>query len=162
MSGMKRIFLATLRRSVSLAMPYVARLTRPLTMGVRAMVLDGEGRICLIRHSYVAGWHMPGGAIEPGETAGEALARELWEETGLTLQGEPELFALYLNRRWSARDHVALYLIRAFEVTGHRPSPREILEHGFFPLDALPEGTTGPTRRRITEVVQATRPDPYW
>ena len=48
---MKRIFLATLRRSVSLAMPYVARLTRPLTMGVRAMVLDGEGRICLIRHS---------------------------------------------------------------------------------------------------------------
>ena len=159
---MKQIFLATLRRSVSLAMPYVARLTRPLTMGVRAMVLDGEGRICLIRHSYVAGWHMPGGAIEPGETAGEALARELWEETGLTLQGEPELFALYLNRRWSARDHVALYLIRAFKVTDHRPDPREILEHGFFPLDALPEGTTGPTRRRIAEVVHATRPDPYW
>ena len=159
---MKRILLATLRRSVSLAMPYVARLTRPLTMGVRAMVLDGEGRICLIRHSYVAGWHMPGGAIEPGETAGEALAREMWEETGLTLQGEPELFALYLNRRWSARDHVALYLIRSFEMTDHRPDPREILEHGFFPFDALPEGTTGPKRRRIAEVVHATRPDPYW
>jgi 8-oxo-dGTP pyrophosphatase MutT (NUDIX family) len=105
---MRRLLQAAIRKSISRAMPYVARVVRPLTMGVRAMVLDGEGRICLIRHSYVAGWHMPGGAIEPGETAGEALARELWEETGLALQGEPELFALYLNRRWSARDQGAL------------------------------------------------------
>lgn len=159
---MRRLFQATVRKTISRAMPYVARVTRPLTMGVRAMVLDGEDRICLIRHSYTAGWHMPGGAIEPGETAGEALARELWEETGLALQGEPALFALYLNRRWSARDHVALYLIRSFEATDHRPDPREILEHGFFPLTTLPEGTTGPTRRRIAEVLQATQPDPHW
>jgi 8-oxo-dGTP pyrophosphatase MutT (NUDIX family) len=151
-----------LRSLISRAMPLVARLTRPLTMGVRAMVLDGEGRICLIRHSYVAGWHMPGGAIEPGETAGAALERELWEETGLQAQGTPELFALYLNRRWSARDHVALYLLRQFEATDHRPSPREILEQGFFPLDALPEGTTGPTRRRIAEVLERRPPDPFW
>lgn len=159
---MRRLFQATVRKTISRAMPYVARVTRPLTMGVRAMVLDGEDRICLIRHSYTAGWHMPGGAIEPGETAGEALARELWEETGLALQGEPALFALYLNRRWSARDHVALYLIRSFEATDHRPDPREILEHGFFPLTALPESTTGPTRRRIAEVLDATQPDPHW
>ena len=143
-------------------MPYVARLTRPLTMGVRAMVLDEQGQICLIRHSYVAGWHMPGGAIEPGETAAEALVRELWEETGLELQGTPELFALYLNRRWSARDHVALYLVRNFQPTNHRPSPREILEVGFFPLTALPPGTTGPTQRRIVEVLQGGKPDPHW
>ena len=159
---MKRFLVATLRATVSRAMPYVARITRPLTMGVRAMVLDGEGRVCLIRHSYVAGWHMPGGAIEPGETAAEALARELWEETGLALQGTPELFGLYLNRRWSARDHVAVYIIRAFEQTDHRPSPREILEVGFFPLDALPEGTTGPTRRRLAEVLERRAPTPHW
>ena len=59
---MKRLFQAALRKTISRALPYVARVTRPLTMGVRAMVLDGEGRVCLIRHSYVAGWHMPGGA----------------------------------------------------------------------------------------------------
>jgi 8-oxo-dGTP pyrophosphatase MutT (NUDIX family) len=155
---MKRI----LQKAVSRAMPYVARVTRPLTMGVRAMVLDGQGQICLIRHSYTAGWHMPGGAIEPGETAGEALVRELWEETGLALEGRPELFALYLNRRWSQRDHVALYLVRSFRQTEHRPSPREILEFGFFPLVDLPEGTTAPTRRRIAEVLDAGQPDPHW
>ena len=96
---MKKLFQDAIRKSVSRAMPFIARLTRPLTMGVRALVLDGEGRIYLIRHSYTAGWHMPGGAIEPGETAAEALARELWEETGLKLQEEGALFALYLNRR---------------------------------------------------------------
>ena len=159
---MKRFFVATLRATVSRAMPYVARLTRPLTMGVRAMVLDGQGRVCLIRHSYVAGWHMPGGAIEPGETAAQALARELWEETGLAMQGAPELFGLYLNRRWSARDHVAVYVIRAFEQTDHRPDPREIIDVGFFPLDALPEGTTGPTRRRLAEVLERDEPTPHW
>ena len=159
---MKRLFQDAIRKSVSRAMPFIARLTRPLTMGVRALVLDGGGRIYLIRHSYTAGWHMPGGAIEPGETAAEALARELWEETGLKLQEEGALFALYLNRRWSARDHVALYVVRTFERTDHRPNPREILEGGFFPLDALPDGTTGPTRRRIDEVLQARQPDPHW
>lgn len=159
---MKRLFQAALRKTISRAMPYVARVSRPLTMGVRAMVLDGQGQICLIRHSYVAGWHMPGGAIEPGETAGEALVREVWEETGLRLVGEPALFALYLNRRWSNRDHVALYVVRTFEPTDHRPSPREILEMGFFPLEALPEGTTGPTRRRIAEVLKGEPPTPHW
>jgi 8-oxo-dGTP pyrophosphatase MutT (NUDIX family) len=151
-----------LQKAISRTMPYMARLTRPLTMGVRAMVLDGQGQICLLRHSYTAGWHMPGGAIEPGETAGEALMRELWEETGLALEGTPELFALYLNRRWSQRDHVALYLVRDFRQTDHRPSPREILEFGFFPLANLPEGTTAPTRRRIAEVLGAGTPDPHW
>ena len=159
---MKQIIRNTLRTSVSRAMPYIARLSRPLTMGVRAMVLDGQGQICLIRHSYTEGWHMPGGAIEPGETSGEALVRELWEETGLAPEGKPELFALYLNRRWSQRDHVALYLVRSFRQTDHRPSPKEILEYGFFPLAGLPESTTAPTRRRIAEVLEAGEPDPYW
>ena len=57
------------------------RYRHALTLGVRAIVLDENRRVLLIKHSYVGGWHFPGGGIEPRETVGEALARELEEES---------------------------------------------------------------------------------
>src|ERR1700688_93230 len=68
------------------------RFSRGLTLGVRAVVIDGSGRVFLIVHSYVPGWHLPGGGVEIGETAAVALARELREEGNIELAEQPTLF----------------------------------------------------------------------
>ena len=159
---MKTLARRALAQTVRFALPLVARVTRPLTMGVRAMILDAEGRVCLVRHSYVPGWHMPGGAVEPGETLQQALLREVHEETGLAVRGHPRLFGVYLNEAMAKRDHVAVYVVRAFSQTDRRPSRLEVVDHGFHPLDALPPDTTGPTQRRLAEVLEGRAPDHLW
>ena len=85
-----------------------------LTIGVRAVVIDGSGRVFLVKHTYVAGWHLPGGGVEVGETVAKALARELHEEGNIELTGPAAFFGIYYNRRISRRDHVALYVVRSF------------------------------------------------
>jgi 8-oxo-dGTP pyrophosphatase MutT (NUDIX family) len=94
------------------------RFARGATLGARAMVIDGTGRVFLVKHSYVDGWHLPGGGVETGETMLTALARELAEEGNIRLAGEPKLHGLFFNSRMSRRDHVALYVVREFTQDG--------------------------------------------
>ena len=70
-------------------MHFYWRFSRPATLGARGMVIDGKGCIFLIKHSYVDGWHLPGGGVETGETIQEALARELAEEGNIRMTGPP-------------------------------------------------------------------------
>ena len=130
------------------------RFARGLTLGVRAVVIDGTGRVFLVRHSYVAGWHLPGGGVEAGETLMTALTRELREEGNIELGEPPDFFAIYFNRRASRRDHVALYVVRSFRQSAPPQPNHEIIAHGFFAPGALPEDTTRATRARLAEVMQ--------
>ena len=138
------------------------RLWRPVTMGVRALVLDDDNLIFLVRHSYVPGWHMPGGGVEPGETALASLARELEEEGNIEMTGPAELLGLYFNDKGSDRDHVAVYVVRQFRQSGPRKPDWEIVESGFFSLDALPEGTTRATLSRLAELEGKTAKSDRW
>jgi 8-oxo-dGTP pyrophosphatase MutT (NUDIX family) len=138
------------------------RFARGLTMGVRAVVLDGEGRVFLIRHTYVPGWHLPGGGVEARESALDALARELREEARIDLAGAPQLHGVFFNARVSRRDHVVVYVVRDFTVIEAKQPDREIAEAGFFSLDALPDGTTAATRRRLAEVASGRTPVDQW
>jgi ADP-ribose pyrophosphatase YjhB (NUDIX family) len=126
-------------------------LSRPMTLGVRALVLDTQDRVFLVRHTYVPGWHLPGGGVEHGETALQSLRRELQEEANIDWTRPPRLLGLYHATQWTRRDHVALYLVRDFVQSGPRLPDREIAEAGFFARDALPEGVAKATLRRLAE-----------
>jgi 8-oxo-dGTP pyrophosphatase MutT (NUDIX family) len=138
------------------------RFARGMTLGVRAVVLDGDNRVFLVKHSYVSGWHLPGGGVEVGESFAEALRRELVEEGRIELTDEPVLHGLFLNSHVSRRDHVAVYLVRRFR-QDRLPEPnREIIACGFFDVAALPAQTTTGTRLRIAEVLEGKAPIATW
>jgi ADP-ribose pyrophosphatase YjhB (NUDIX family) len=138
------------------------RFARGLTLGVRAVVIDGQGRVFLVRHSYVAGWHLPGGGVETGETLMAALSRELVEEGNIALAEPPMLHGIFFNSRVSRRDHVAVFIVRAFRQERPPQPNHEVVEHGFFHPDRLPPDTTPGTRRRIAEVLEGAAVAERW
>lgn len=141
----------------------IARFRRGMTLGVRAAIFDGQGQVFLVRHSYVPGWYLPGGGVEPGETLAVALDRELMEEGGIALDEPAQLFGLYLNREISRRDHVALFVSHRWQQTRPPRLPNlEIVDCGFFPPEALPEETTAATRRRLEEIRAGAALSPEW
>lgn len=133
------------------ALSFLRRMRHGMTLGVRVLATDEAGRLLLVRHTYVSGWHFPGGGVDLGETAEQAARRELREEANVEAEGPLTVSGCYFNPLVGGRDHVVLY--RAARLTiGPRPERNlEIVAADFFPPDALPDDTTPATLRRIAE-----------
>ena len=137
----------------------IRQITSGMTLGVRMMLLK-DGGVMLVRHTYLPGWHMPGGGVDAGESILEAAVREAREEAGVEIAEPAQLFGVYRNGK---RDHVALFISRDWE---QARSPRlpslEISACEMFDLNALPDDISAGTRARIAEIVEGSAPSRDW
>lgn len=137
------------------------RQMRGLTLGTRTAVLDGQNRVLLVRHSYAAGWFLPGGGVERGETVYQSAIREIREEAGIVADADPELKGICLNDPQFPGDHIAVLVLRRFTRADWQPN-LEISAAEFFGLDHLPEGTSAGTRRRLQEITSGQAVAVHW
>ncbi len=122
-------------------------IVHPLTIGVRVMMIQ-DGRVLLIRQTYLDGWFMPGGGMHKGETPERAARREVMEEVATEL-GSIQLWGVYSNFEEFRNDHTVLFFSDDFTLgDGH---DREVAEVRFFRLDELPPGLRAGHRQRLDE-----------
>ena len=132
-----------------------------MTLGVRGLVVNEAGAVLLIQHTYMPGWYLPGGGVERGETCEESVIRELHEEAGILVEGRPVLLSMHSNDLRFSGDHVLIYRVERFTQT--KPTQKgEILDMGWFALDALPADITPSTRKRIQEALEGIEPHLLW
>ncbi len=128
---------------------------------LRAVATDAQGRVLLVRHTYLKGWWLPGGGVDRGETTHQAVARELREEAGLIARSAPRLVSIHSNERFFPGDHVAVFVIDAFE-PGEPTSRGEIAEVGWFPPAALPADVNRGCRARLAEIFDGAPVSDLW
>jgi 8-oxo-dGTP pyrophosphatase MutT (NUDIX family) len=113
-----------------------SRLIRPLfQVFAAAVILDPHKKVLLVKSTYQRfhPWGLPGGSLEYREQPEEAVIREVWEETGLTVCIERFL----LVRSWLP-DRVGMYyLCRITDGTFHPTD--EVSEFDYFSIDNLPD-----------------------
>ena len=148
-----------LRNAVFRLFMTLRALWAPTALGAAALVLDGEGRVLLVRHSYNPGWRLPGGGVGRGEPPAQAVLRELREEVGLA-GGAADFVSLHSRGAGWATMVVALYRVAGGAVN-FRPN-LEIREICFADPRHPPQGTTPATLRRLAEFTGAVTPSPYW
>ena len=120
---------------------------RPVLMGIRVMMIQ-DGKVLLVRQTYLPGWFMPGGGLKRGETLEQAARREAREETGAEL-GQLTLMGAYTNFDGFKTDHNMVFISHDFTVDGKHDG--EIAEARFFALDKLPDELWPGHRRRLEE-----------
>jgi ADP-ribose pyrophosphatase YjhB (NUDIX family) len=138
------------------------RLRRGLTLGAQGVIIDGDDRVLLVRHSYRPGWFFPGGGVEWGETIETALHRELDEEVGVSLTAPPRLHGVFANFTSFPGDHIALFVVRDWQRREGYLKRGEIAEAGMFERARLPEQTDAGTRRRLAEIFDGVEVKATW
>jgi ADP-ribose pyrophosphatase YjhB (NUDIX family) len=144
-----------------------APLANSIVPSVTAVILNADGAVLLVHRTDNDLWALPGGAVDPGESVTDAVAREVKEETGFLVE-VLDLVGVYTNPR-----HVMAYddgevrqqfslCFRARITAGEAATSSETSEVTFVPPTSLDRLNIHPSMRlRIMHGLDQSRSTPY-
>ncbi|HHT7239105.1 MULTISPECIES: NUDIX hydrolase [Bacillus] len=128
-----------------------------ILIGSHAIILNENNEILLQLRTDFNRWGIVGGALEYNETLEDALKREVFEETGLTVKNVelfrtysgPDFYQIYPNGD-QVHGVLVIYICREFqgELVCDQTESKELR---FFPLDELPSNLPPVIERIIKE-----------
>jgi ADP-ribose pyrophosphatase YjhB (NUDIX family) len=153
---MKNKFYILLLKIARFLLAIYWKLTKPLTIGVRAIILDKEEKFLLVRHRGTTQWYLPGGQVNAKETLIEALKREIREETGIMIAKDSgiEILGCYSGFAEGKSDHSLVFVIRNIGPMNSSPQSIEIDDCSFFAYEEIPRTVSPGTYRRLREYVK--------
>jgi ADP-ribose pyrophosphatase YjhB (NUDIX family) len=119
-------------------------------LGVTVAIVDGD-QVLLTKREDFEVWCLPGGAVDDGESVATAAIREAREETGLEVELR-RLVGIYSRPKWWNSMHLVLFAARPIGGV-LRPDPHEVVEAGYFRLDALPAPLLSGHSRQIHDAL---------
>lgn len=132
-----------------------AAITERVPVGASAIIIDDDGRVLLVKHTYGRhNWELPGGHTEPGEPAVETALREVREETGLRVSAQ-RLVGIYYEPEVDMH-HFVFMCRRLDDVQTPEPDGVEISECRYWAADALPRPISDFTIDRVRQALSGT------
>ena len=128
---------------------------------VRAVIFDDKHRLLMVQEKQDLGYAVPGGWCEVFDSLRETVIKEVKQETGLTIKVN-RLLAIFQRERYKdyptmISEQVHYFLAEIVE--GDTRPNHEIVQVGFYELDAIPELSRKNSSRELLTAIKIAEED---